>query len=94
MLLERIPLNYWTSFIRSRFAQTGKQIPTHIIEQLYAYVDGNSSYMQQFAWIMWSMTQDEVTQDCFETAKNRVFAQNQPLFQEQLDKLKKKLKVY
>ena len=43
--------------------------------------------MQQFAWIMWSMTQDEVTQDCFETAKNRVFAQNQPLFQEQLDKL-------
>lgn len=87
MLLERIPLNYWISFISTRFAQTGKQIPAHIIEQLYSYVDGNSSYMQQFAWIMWSMTQDEVTQDCFEMAKNRVFAQNQPLFQEQLDKL-------
>jgi len=87
MLLERIPISYWIPFISNRFAQTGKKIPDAIIEQLYAYVDGNSSYMQQFAWIMWSMTKDEVTQECFEMAKTRVLAQNQPLFQEQLDKI-------
>ena len=87
MFLERIPLKYWVPFICERFMQSGKSISATIIEQLYDYVDGNSSYMQQFAWTIWSITEKDVTAEHFELAKKRIFNQTQPFFQEQLDRL-------
>ncbi len=87
LFLERIPLSYWKPFIIDRFAQSGKKISEAVVEELYQYVDGNSSYMQQLSWIMWSMTSHEVTHEGLELAKSRILEQNQPLFQEQLDKL-------
>ena len=56
IFLERIPIEYWYEYIQKRFEQAGKQISTEIINQIYAYVDGNSSYVQQLSWLVWART--------------------------------------
>ena len=47
LFLERIPIAYWQEYISSRFEQSGRRIDARYIDDIYSYVNGDSSYIQQ-----------------------------------------------
>ena len=87
LLLERIPIAYWLEYITPRFEQADKHIDSHYIEDIYAYVDGNSSYMQQLCWLLWARANQEVTDEIITEAKEDLLRQNHALFMEQINAL-------
>ncbi|MBQ7449616.1 MAG: ATP-binding protein [Paludibacteraceae bacterium] len=87
LFLERIPLPYWTKYIGSRFLEAGKKIEDSFISNIYDYVDGNSSYIQQLAWIVLTRTQQVVTEDILLESELELIRQNNALFYEQMNNL-------
>ena len=87
MFLERIPVSYWTEYIQKRFETTGKHIPAELCVKVCEYVENNSSYVQQMAWLIWTFTTDTATDECFELAKEEIMRQNHVLFQSYIDAL-------
>lgn len=87
LLLQRIPLSYWIEYIRPRFADSGKSISDEIINDIYTYIDGNSSYMQQLCWLVWVNTEHIATTDILEKAQQDLLHQNHALFIEQINGL-------
>ena len=87
IFLERIPIEYWYEYIQKRFEQAGKQISTEIINQIYAYVDGNSSYVQQLSWLVWARTSNEANEEILADAQQDLLHQNHALFMEQMNGL-------
>lgn len=87
LFLERIPIEYWQKYITAKFQETNKNISTKYIEDIYKYVDGNSSYIQQLSWIIWSKTDDEVTDSIMQISKSDLLMQNHALFYEQISNL-------
>ncbi len=87
LFLERIPIPYWYEYIQSRFEQTGKQIDQPLIDDIYAYVDGNSSYVQQLCWLVWARTDAQANEEIVTDAKQDLLLQNHALFVEQINSL-------
>jgi hypothetical protein len=87
LFLERIPIQYWYEYIQSRFEQTGKQIDRPLIEDIYAYVDGNSSYVQQLCWLVWARTDAQANEEIVTDANQDLLLQNHALFVEQINSL-------
>lgn len=87
LFLERIPISYWTEYIGTRFEQSNRHIGTNYIEEIYGYVKGDSSYMQQLSWLVWARTENEVTDEIMEAAKCDLLTQNHALFMEQINGL-------
>ena len=87
LFLERIPISYWREYITPRFEQESKHIDPKYIDDIYAYVDGNSSYMQQLCWLVWARTNLEVTEEIVAEAKEDLLRQNHALFMEQINGL-------
>lgn len=87
LFLERIPIEYWYPYIQSRFEQTGKHIDAVYVDDIYAYVDGNSSYVQQLSWLVWARTTNDANSDILTEAKQDLLRQNHALFMEQMNSL-------
>ena len=87
IFLERIPIEYWRAYVQDRFEQTDKHIDTSFVDDIYAYVDGNSSYVQQLSWLIWARTEKEVTEEIMSDAKHDLLLQNHALFMEQINSL-------
>ena len=87
IFLERIPIQYWYEYIQKRFEQAGKNISSEIIDQIYAYVDGNSSYVQQLSWLVWARTTNDVNEEILTDAQQDLLNQNHALFMEQMNGL-------
>lgn len=87
LFLERIPVKYWYDYIQSRFEQTGKHIEADLIDAVYAYVDGNSSYVQQLSWLIWARTEQDASEDILKSAEQDLLHQNHALFMEQINAL-------
>ena len=87
LFLERIPIEYWYTYIQSRFEQAGKHIDASFVDDIYAYVDGNSSYVQQLSWLVWARTEKEANEDILADAKQDLLRQNHALFMEQINSL-------
>ena len=87
IFLERIPIEYWYEYIQTRFEQTSKSIPTSLINDIYTYVDGNSSYVQQLSWLVWARTTQEADEEILNEAKQDLLYQNHALFMEQINGL-------
>lgn len=87
LFLERIPIVYWREFITSRFEQTGRRIDARYIDDIYLYVNGDSSYIQQLSWLVWTRTEDEVTDEVLSESKNDLLTQNHALFMEHINGL-------
>ncbi len=87
MFLERIPVSYWTEYIQKRFETTGKHIPAELCEKVCEYVESNSSYVQQMAWLIWTFTTKTATDESFELAQEEIMRQNHVLFQSYIDAL-------
>ena len=87
IFLERIPIQYWYEYIQKRFEQAGKNISSEMIDQIYAYVDGNSSYVQQLSWLVWARTTNDVNEEILTDAQQDLLNQNHALFMEQMNGL-------
>lgn len=85
--LQKIATADWVGYIRSRFEATGKSIPTELAEEICRRVDNHSSYVQQLAWLVWTRTGKEATQQELEAAFQDIIDQNTPLFEKQTESL-------
>lgn len=85
--LQKIGTADWVDYIRSRFEATGKRVPRELAEKICQRVDNHSSYVQQLAWLVWTHTEDEATEQDFDNAWRDIVDQNTPLFEKQTESL-------
>ncbi|MEG0796961.1 MAG: ATP-binding protein [Odoribacter sp.] len=85
--LPKISTADWILYICERFESTGKHISKEFAERVCLTVDNHSSYVQQFAWLLWIQTQDDATEQNFENAYQDLIDQNTPLFEKQTENL-------
>ena len=85
--LQKIGTADWVDYIRSRFEATGKRVSRELAEKICQRVDNHSSYVQQLAWLVWTHTEDEATEQDFDNAWRDIVAQNTPLFEKQTESL-------
>ena len=87
LFLERIPVDCWQEYIQTRFEQTGRHITPQLVSDIYDYTDGNSSYIQQLCWLVWTRTEGEASEEILADAKRDLLQQNHALFMEQISSL-------
>jgi len=80
IFLQKIGPEYWVPFIQQRFEETGKSISQNLALQICETVENHSSYVQQFAWLIWIHTQQETTLVDFNDAYKDLLNQNTPLY--------------
>lgn len=87
IFLQPIPTSYWITYIKQRFAISGKQVSDELCTQICDYVDNNSSYVQQLAWLLWTRTEQVANQQALEVAKEDLMQLNHFLFQNYVEPL-------
>lgn len=87
LFLQKIPTSYWSDFIMSRFAATGKSISKELTEEICAFVENHSSYVQQLSWIVWTKTEKTATHEILEKSKTELLNQSSILFHNYIDEL-------
>lgn len=87
MYLPKISSEYWIEYICERFAATGKLISKELASEICMKVDNHSSYVQQFAWLVWVQTDKIATQKNFDSAMEDLLDQNSILFQRETENL-------
>ncbi len=85
--LPKIGTSDWVGYIRSRFEVTGKHISAELAEKVCQEMDNHSSYVQQLAWLVWTHTDKEATEQNFKEAYQDIIDQNTPLFEKQTERL-------
>lgn len=85
--LQKIPTADWVEYICQRFAVTGKSISQELAERICLTVENHSSYVQQFAWLIWVNTGKVATEKEFDEAYEDILAQNTPLFEKMTENL-------
>jgi hypothetical protein len=87
IFLQKIATSDWIQYIQSRFSHTNKFISTDLAERICQTVDNHSSYVQQFAWLIWIRTGQKTTETDFEEALNDLLNQNSILYYNYLEGL-------
>lgn len=85
--LPKIGTSDWVDYISSRFEVTGKHISAELAEKICQEMDNHSSYVQQLAWLVWTHTDKEATEENFKEACQDIIDQNTPLFEKQTERL-------
>jgi hypothetical protein len=80
IFLQKIETSDWVQYIQNRFSHTHKSISANLAERICQTVDNHSSYVQQFAWLIWTRTEQNVTETNFEEALNDLLNQNSILY--------------
>ena len=87
LFLQKIDTEVWIEYICSRFIATGKRISPEFAENICRKVDNHSSYVQQYAWLVWIHTDKEAAADDLSSAYQDLLDQNTPLFEKQTENL-------
>ena len=87
MYLDKISTEDWVPFILSRFEYQGKKISEEFAKRICETVENLSSYVQQLAWNILAETDQETTEQEFNTGVEALMTQCSGLFQEQLQGL-------
>lgn len=87
MYLDCIPTQYWTEYICSRFEKYGKRISESFARRICETVRNHSSYVQQLAWNVMAETNEEVSEETFESGVSALLQQCGSLFVQQTDRL-------
>ena len=87
LFLQKIETEAWVEYICSRFIATGKKILPELAENICRKVDNHSSYVQQYAWLVWIHTDKETAADDLSNAYQDLLDQNTPLFEKQTENL-------
>ena len=81
--LKKIPMENWVPFIINRFDDAGRQISEDLAQRICQTVDNYSSYVQQLAWNILTMSDRVVSEQAFCDGIEATLAQVTPLFVEQ-----------
>ena len=73
----------WVPFIINRFDDAGRQISEDLAQRICQTVDNYSSYVQQLAWNILTMSDRVVSEQAFCDGIEATLAQVTPLFVEQ-----------
>ena len=87
MFLNKIAEKEWVAFIVKAFATTGKTISESLALDLVQMVDSHSWYVQQLAYFVWNLTENDVSTDILQKAIEQVIDANLPLYQNECDAL-------
>jgi hypothetical protein len=87
MFLQKISTHDWIAYICLRFEKTGKQISQQLAEKICTSVENHSSYVQQFAWLLWTQTTVIAGDEEFNEAHDDLLNQNGILFYQYIDGL-------
>lgn len=85
--LKKIEQEYWVKFIVEAFAKTGKGISLKMAEHICHVTQCHSWYVQQLCFFVWNATNNEVTDEIFATALQRLIDTNSPMFQNDMELL-------
>ena len=85
--LQRIPMEYWVTYITSKFKQEGKSITRKHAEWIVTQVDGNSSYVQQLAWYVFLRTEKKADETALREAFDELIEQCSEIFEAKTDNL-------
>jgi len=87
MFLTKIAENEWVNFIVKSFETTGKSISKTLALELVQMVDSHSWYVQQLAYFVWNLTENEASAEILQQAIEQVIDANLPLYQNECDVL-------
>ena len=87
MFLTKIAENEWVDFIVKAFETTGKTISETLALELVQMVDSHSWYVQQLAYFVWNLTENNVSGNILQQAIEQAIDANMPLYQNECDAL-------
>jgi len=87
MFLSKIAENEWVDFIVKAFETTGKRISETLALELVQMVESHSWYVQQLAYFVWNLTENEANTEILQQAIEQVIDANLPLYQNECDAL-------
>jgi len=87
MFLTKIEENEWVNYIVKAFETTGKSISKMLALELAQMVESHSWYVQQLAYFVWNLTENEASADTLQQAIGQVIDANLPLYQNECDAL-------
>ena len=85
--LKKIEERYWVDFIVDAFARTGKSITIELAKRICDVTKCHSWYVQQLSFFIWNATDNEVTDEIFDRALQRMIDTNAPMFQNDIEVL-------
>jgi hypothetical protein len=80
IFLGKIDASYWVDYICNQFRKTGKEIPAPLAGKICLLVENHSSYVQQFAWLVWTRTDRTADEASYDLALQDLLNQNSMLF--------------
>lgn len=87
IFLKKIDTADWVEYIRSRFAETGKEIGEELATEICERVDNQSNYVQQLAWILWIGTKHVARREDLDEAFQELTDHNSMLFESETESL-------
>ncbi|HWY13429.1 MAG TPA: ATPase [Bacteroidia bacterium] len=87
IFLEKIKEQYWVSFIKKRFRETGKNIEPQQAAKIAQLMENHPYFVQQLAQQAWLVTKKTCTNKDIERAVENLWSHNAILFQRETDSL-------
>jgi AAA+ ATPase superfamily predicted ATPase len=87
LFLQKIAADNWIQYIQTRFKETGKEISSGLAAKICDTVECHSSYVQQFAWLVWIRAEKTAKETDFEVALQDLLNQNSALFYNYMETL-------
>jgi uncharacterized protein len=85
MMLPKIKMDKWVSFIVSSFASTGKNIDKTQAQLIPEFMKNHSWYVQQLAHYTWNLTHKKAGANEIQAALKELIQANSPLYQHQIE---------
>lgn len=87
IFLEKIKEQYWVSFIKKRFRETGKNIASEQAARIAQAMENHPYFVQQLSQQTWLLTQKECTTKIIDRAMQNLLDHSTILYQRETDNL-------
>ncbi len=87
MYLEKIKEQYWISFIKKRFRETGKNIASEQAAHIAQAMENHPYFVQQLSQQVWLLTYKECTNKIIDRALQNLLEHSTILYQRETDNL-------
>ena len=89
IFLDKIPTEQWVDYIVEHFQDRKRDISRELAQQLCEIVENYSSYVQQLAWLLFSLLNEgeTATMGKLNHAVNDLLNANEALFMQQIEPL-------
>jgi AAA+ ATPase superfamily predicted ATPase len=87
IFLEKIKEQYWISFIKKRFRETGKNISPEQAARIAQVMENHPYFVQQLSQQTWLLTQKECTNKIIDRAMQNLLDHSTILYQRETDNL-------